>query len=104
LDALGRGDSSSALLWHRAILEFEPAYKPSLRYLEHVLIGEARDEELESVATSIAKTLAGSPGGGCAAHADLAVRLRLRTEAGWDSTADLADLAATQQEPPLWAL
>ena len=104
LDAVGRDDPASALLWHRAILEVEPLYKPSLRYVEHAYITGGRDEELEPIASTIARALAGQPGGECVAHADLAVRLRLRGEGGWDSTRDLSELAGSQTQAPLWAL
>lgn len=106
LDAVGRGDPASAVLWHRAILEGDPLHMPSLRYVEHAYVEGGRDQELEPIASQIARALAGSGGGECAAHAELAVRLRLRGGAddAWESTRDMAELAAAQTEPPLWAL
>ena len=106
LDAVGRGDPASAVLWHRAILEFDPLHKTSLRYVEHAYIDGGRDSELEPIASSIAKALAGAGSGECAAHAELATRLRMKNggDGAWESTRDLAELAAAQTEPPLWAL
>src|SRR5262249_41071047 len=54
LDAIGRNDPASALLWHRSILEESPLHLPSLRHLEHTLISDRRDDELEPIAASIA--------------------------------------------------
>ena len=105
LDALGRDDPASAMLWHRSILEETPLHVPSLRYVEHVLIGEGRDDELETIASAIAKVLAPSNDTEAAAHAWLAARLRLRGATGdWESTRELVELAAAQPEPTLWAL
>jgi lipopolysaccharide biosynthesis regulator YciM len=102
LDAVGRGDPASALLWHRSILEEAPDHKPSLRYLEHALISEGRDEELEPIATGIARALDGREGGECVAHADFAARLRARGAAGsWEATRDVAELGARQPVPSL---
>ena len=52
-----RGDHSSALLWQTAILEGTPGYLPALRRLEHAYIGSGRDEELEPIASNLAKLL-----------------------------------------------
>jgi tetratricopeptide (TPR) repeat protein len=105
LDASARKDPGSALLWHRAILEEHPDHLPSLRHVEHHLIGEGRDDELESVVTAIANALRGTGPGECTAHAELAARLRMRGPAGhWDATHDLATLAASEGEPSLWSL
>jgi tetratricopeptide (TPR) repeat protein len=102
LDAVGRGDSTSALLWHRSILEECPTYKPSLRHLEHAFIGDGREEELEPVMTSVARALDGATGHECGAHADFAARLRSRGSAGsWDSTGEVAELGASQPAPSL---
>src|SRR5262249_51204429 len=86
-------------------LESEPSYKPSLRYVEHALISGGREEELENVATQVAKALgaANTTGGECAAPAQLPVRLRMRA-GNWDGTRDMAELAAAQTDVPLWAL
>jgi tetratricopeptide (TPR) repeat protein len=102
LDAVGRSDPASALLWHRSILEESPTYKPSLRYLEHALIGEGRDEELEPIATGVARALDGASGGEGAAHADLAARFRARGAAGsWEATFEVAEIGARQSVPSL---
>lgn len=103
LDATARNDLASALLWHKTILEDFPQYKPSLRYVEHALLGEGRDEELEPVAQSIARALAGTEGGEAVAHAALSARLKMRA-GDWDGTREMAELARAQQDPPLWAL
>jgi Tfp pilus assembly protein PilF len=102
IDAVGRGDTASALLWHRSILEETPDYKPSLRYVEHALIGDGRDDELEPIATGIAYALDGAVGGEGVAHADFAARLRARGTAGsWDSTREVAEIGARQLAPSL---
>ena len=102
IDAIGRGDPASALLWHRSILEETPDYKPSLRYLEHALIGDGRDEELEPISTGIAYALDGAIGGEGVAHADFSARLRARGAAGnWDSTREVAELGSRQLTPSL---
>jgi tetratricopeptide (TPR) repeat protein len=105
VDSTARADPASALLWHRAILEEVPGYEPSLRHIEHHLIGEGRDEELEPIATAIAIALCGTGPGECTAHAELAARLRLRgADAKWDSTRGVVELAAAESEPSLWSL
>ncbi len=106
LDAVGRSDPASAVLWHRAILEFDPLHKASLRYVEHAYVDGGRDDELEPIASQIAKALAGANGGEGAAHAELASRLRMKApgDDAWASTREMAELAAAQSEPPLWAL
>jgi predicted Zn-dependent protease len=102
LDATARNDHASAVLWHRSILEEFPEHLPSLRFVEHALVSGGRDDELEPIAASIASALRGAGGGECSAHAWLGARLRMRTDA--DSAKPLAQLAAGQGEPPLWAL
>ncbi|WP_394849436.1 hypothetical protein LZC95_18560 [Pendulispora brunnea] len=103
LDAKARHDAASALLWHRTILEETLDHKPSLRHVEHALLSEARDDELEPVATLIARVLAGTAGGEAAAHAGLAARLRMR-RGDWGTTYDLAALGKAESDPPIWAL
>ena len=104
LDATARQDPASALLWHRSILEEEPAHQPSLRHVEHHLIGEGRDDELEPIATGIAMALKGTGPGECTAHAELAARLRMRgAEGSWESTRDMVKLAAAEGAS-LWSL
>jgi tetratricopeptide (TPR) repeat protein len=105
LDATARHDPASALLWHRSILEESPDHRPSLRHVEQHLIGEGRDEELETVAASIAGVLRATGSGESTAHAELAARLRMRGAAGsWDASYDLVELAAAEREPTLWSL
>ena len=108
LDMHGRKDPNGALAWHRTILEQAPRHKTSLRFVEHKLIGEGLDNELERVFEQIALALDGSAGGEVTGHAQLAARLKTRAhsgrEAGWDRTGDMARLAATQPEASLWGL
>jgi tetratricopeptide (TPR) repeat protein len=105
IDRVGRNDPASALLWHNSILEEGGAHLPSLRYLEHALVGDGRDDELEPIVTSIAQTLPGGDGGERVAHADLAARLRSRgPEGDWESTLEVAELAARDPAPSLTSL
>lgn len=121
VDLVGRKDAAAALLWHQAILEGTPTHRASLRYVEHALTSEGRDEELEPIFEQIALALDGTGGGEVTGHAQLAARLRLRRFAAqgafvpgalggpsnWERTlelAKLAKLAAAQPEPSLWAI
>lgn len=105
VDAIGRNDSASALLWHRSVLELLPEHLPSLRHVEHHLIGEGREDELEGVAASIAKALRGRGAGECTAHAELAGRLRLRERSNDPAPSrEMVDLAAHEVSPSLWSL
>ena len=62
LDATGREDAASALLWHRSILEEQPDYTPSLRHVEHALLSDGRVDELEPVSAAIARALVDAGG------------------------------------------
>lgn len=105
LDATAREDAASALLWHRSVLEEWPHYKPSLRHVEHHLIGEGRHEELEPVAAGIAIALRGTGPGEFTAHAELCARLRFRAESPTSASArEMIELAAGESEPSLWSL
>jgi predicted Zn-dependent protease len=107
LDATGRDDAASALLWHRTILEEEPAYLPSLRHVEHALLSDGRIDELEPLAASIARALtaANDTSAEAGAHAQLSARLRMRGVTGeWEPTRAMVDLAAALPDPSLWAL
>lgn len=95
-----RGDNSSALLWHSAILERAPGHLPALRRVEHQYIGANRLEELEPIAARLASLTSGGEGD---AHARLAARIRIRTGA-WSGVRELVGGALTQQPPRLWAL
>lgn len=105
-------DREAALRRHRALLEQAPHHLPSLRRLEHELLGEDRHADLLPVFESIARGLDGDPGGECTAHAQHAARLRARVAAAegrdlpsaWEQTYDMARLAAAQPEPSLWSL
>jgi tetratricopeptide (TPR) repeat protein len=101
LDLYARGDAASAILWHRAILEATPGHLPSLRRLEHMLIGAGREDDYESVASELARTL---PLESRDAHAEVAARLRLRRQGTpWETIADLVTLATEREHPSLWA-
>ncbi len=102
LDATARNDPASALLWHRSILEESPAHKPSLRHVEHALLNERRDDELEPVLAQIARALDGT-GSECSGHAEVGARFRMRA-GDWDGTREYADLGAKQPVPATWAL
>ena len=104
LDGIGKNDAAAALMWHKTILEDSPRHKPSLRHVEHALVGQGRDGELDRVFEQIALALDGSPGGEVTGHAQLAARLMSRAPGGWEKTADMARLAASQKEPSLWSL
>jgi tetratricopeptide (TPR) repeat protein len=105
LDATVRQDAGSALLWHRSILDEHPEHTPSLRYVEQYLIGEGRDDELESVTAAIARSLRGTGAGECTSHAELAARLRGRTTSVEYplSARDMLEIAFSEGEPSLWA-
>ncbi len=107
LVATGRDDYASALLWHRTILEEEPHYLPSLRTVEQALVTDGRVDELEPVATAIARALvaAGDTSAETGAHAQLSARLRMRGATGeWEPTRPVVELAASLPEPSIWAL
>jgi tetratricopeptide (TPR) repeat protein len=103
---LDRNDRAAALLWHRSILELAPRYEPSLRWIEHALVTDGRDQELASTFEQIALALDGTRGGEVTAHAQLAARVRATDGASavGDRTHDMARLGATQPEPSLWSL
>ncbi|RYZ09530.1 MAG: hypothetical protein EOO73_04330 [Myxococcales bacterium] len=95
-----RGDHSSALLWHTAILERSPEHLPALRRVEHQYIGSNRLDELEPIAARLASI---TTGGEADAHARLAARIRVRSGA-WGSVLPLVQGALEQKPPRLWAL
>jgi tetratricopeptide (TPR) repeat protein len=95
-----RGDHSSALLWHSAILERSPDHLPALRRLEHHYVGANRLDELEPIATRLASL---TTDGEADAHARLAARIRVRSGA-WSTVLPLVKGALEQERPRLWAL
>ena len=95
-----RGDNSSALLWHSAILERVPDHLPALRRVEHHYIAANRLEELEPVAARVASL---TTAGEADAHARLSARIRIRSGA-WASVKELVAGALQQDPPRLWAL
>jgi tetratricopeptide (TPR) repeat protein len=101
LDLFARGDATSAIMWHQAILEETPDHLPSLRRLEHMLVSEGREDDYEMVATQLTRVL---PKDSRDAHAEVAARLRLRRPGTpWDSIADLVAYAVERENPSLWA-
>jgi len=103
IDEKGRSDTASALLWHRTVLEEEPGYLPSLRYVEHALTSEGRDAELEPYYLSIAHSLGHGSPAECSAHAYAAAELRARNpELGWEAAYEPVKLAY-ESAPSLWA-
>lgn len=104
----GLETGAAALELHHRILEQDPRYKPSLRAIEHAIIGSGAVEDLEPICERIAFALDGTHGGEVTAHAQVAARFRMRRSAaeggGWERTREMARLAATQPEPSLWAL
>ena len=73
--------------------------------MEHHLVGEGRDDEIEPIVSAIAAVLRGRGSGECAAHAELGARLRMRGAAGsWEATRELVELAAAERDPSTWAL
>jgi tetratricopeptide (TPR) repeat protein len=100
LDERGRGDAASGMLFRRTILEATPGHLPTLRRVASTLISAGRDEELETVAIDIARTLDGPES---VAHAMLAARLHQRTGT-WDETREAVEIAYKHQPRGLWAL
>ncbi len=101
LDLYARGDATSAILWHRAILEATPGHLPSLRRLEHMMISAGREDDYEATASELARTL---PPEARDAHAEVAARLRLRRQGTpWETISDLIALATEREHPSLWA-
>ncbi len=102
LDLYARHDTASAVLWHRAILETTPGHLPSLRRLEHMLVGEGREDDYESIASELARTL---PADARDAHAEVAARLRLRRDGTpWESITELILLATEREKPSYWGV
>jgi tetratricopeptide (TPR) repeat protein len=95
-----RGETSSAILWQKAILERAPSYLPALRRLEHAYLREGRTDELEPIAHTLASLLDPNEAN---AHAWLSARLRTKN-ADATGAAEMAALAAKLDPPALWAL
>lgn len=100
LDEQRRGDSASAALFRRSILEDDPGHLPSLRKLEHQLITEGREAELEPILSKIALALRDPE---TSSHAMVAARLRLRASPS-ASIRDLILAASDVDDPSLWSL
>lgn len=85
---------------HQATLDEHPSQLPRLRKLEHQLIGEGRDDELEPIFSAIAEALSDPE---TTSHAMVAARLRQR-KTPTASIRDLVAAASRIEEPSLWAL
>ncbi|MCL2724526.1 MAG: hypothetical protein FWD69_08830 [Polyangiaceae bacterium] len=103
IEAYGHKDIAAAHKWHRSALEIAPLSKPSLRFVEHALMTQGNENELDSIFEQIAFALDGTGDGEAAGHMQLAAHLRSR-RSGWDRTSDLVRLANRQPEPSLWAI
>ncbi len=57
-----RGDTSSALLWQKGLLEVDQGHLPALRRLEHELLTRGRESEWEELAQKLAHHLPGADG------------------------------------------
>ena len=95
-----RGDSASAVLWQKAILEGSPEWLPALRKLEQAFATAGRDEDLEPVCSTLARTLTDLEG---LAHARLGARFRAKAGA-WASQRELAEIGAARHPGSVWAL
>lgn len=93
-----------ALAWHRKILDESPRHKPSLRHVEHSLLGADANETLAQIFEQIALALHNPADPEISGHAQAAASLKQQSGAPWDSLAALSRLAAQQEFPSLWAL
>jgi len=95
-----RNDAASATLWHRSILEESPGFlaQPAQARNTHSSPKDAK-EELEPIATEIAKALRGPE---TTAHALLAMRLRTPHWPLGGAHAISPSSAFRQSIPPLW--
>jgi len=100
LDIQSRGDTASAVMWHKSILEERAGFLPSLARLEQWFISEGREDELAVIAAEIAKAV--EPGE-ATAHAHLAARVAAKS-GPWQSCTDFVKLAFGQPEPALWSV
>jgi hypothetical protein len=100
LDIQSRGDTASAVMWHKSILEERAGFLPSLSRLEQWFISDGREDELAAIAAEIAK-VAEPPE--ATAHAHLAARVAAKT-GPWQACADFVKIAFAQPEPALWSI
>jgi lipopolysaccharide biosynthesis regulator YciM len=100
LDIQSRGDTSSAVMWHKSILEERPSFLPSLARLEQWFITEGREDELAAIAAEIAKVTEPPE---ATAHAHLAARVAAKS-GPWQACTDFVKIAFAQPEPALWSL
>ncbi len=95
-----RGDSSSALLWHSAILEELPQHLPALRQLEHAYLAARREDDLVGVERTLASALPSATG---LAHATLALRLAKKVDE-WLAAKDIVYQTNHPSPRPYWLL
>ncbi len=105
----------NALPWHYRIVKDWPHAKESLRYVEYaslsagaagaaraagggaaIRLDDAMDRALQSFGPAEAAEIA--------AHAQMAARVRMAAEQGWESTYEFARVAAANPSPSTWAL
>ncbi|MCS6797487.1 MAG: hypothetical protein NZ898_02970 [Myxococcota bacterium] len=100
LDVWERADTAGAVLSLQAVLEVDPGHMPSLRALERLAMDAGRDDDLAGIEESLARHVA--PGPDVAAHARLAVRLRLAPESAAGSAGDEALAIAAERGLDAW--
>src|SRR6185503_18074572 len=100
LDVQSRGDTGSAVMWHKSILEERAGFLPSLARLEQWFISDGREEELAAIAAEIAKVTEPPE---ATAHAHLAARVAAKV-GPWHACTDFVKIAFAQPEPALWSL
>jgi predicted Zn-dependent protease len=104
LDAIWKGDSASALTFHRMVLEHEQDNLRSLRYVEQHTLQGASPDELAPTLAALGNALvnAGDPDGSAHVHA----LLRLPVANPEHAESVRGALAALRKHPsaPLWVL
>jgi len=100
LDIQSRGDTGSAVMWHKSILEERAGFLPSLARLEQWFISDGREDELAAIAAEIAK-VAEPPE--ATAHAHLAARVAAKL-GPWQACTDFVKIAFAQPDPALWSI
>lgn len=95
-----RGALERAQIWRQRLLEQPGLSLGALRFLQTESMAAGHEVELERVTTRLAEQLADGDALGA-----LFLSTRLRTDRGaFADTAPLAEVAAAQPRPPLWAL
>lgn len=97
-----RNDAASALLWHRTLLEEQPALLPSLRFMERALLDRGRADDLEPIVTILADTLQPASLGERSAHAYFGAELQKPSPEARERRYELVKLAY-ESTPALWS-